>query len=80
MKTFQLLYNGKRIARLTVNCRASSKQISESCFVAAIAFSLANKYEELEETEYCGMADYERMSKSGAHVQIYVVEEGGVDD
>ena len=80
MKTFQLVRNGRRIARLTVNCRATSAEIAEACISAAVAFKVAHRWEQLDGQEYCGMETYEGESVTGAHVEIYHVEEGGVDD
>lgn len=80
MRVFQLVRNGKRIARLHVNCRCSSQEIAEACISAAVAFKVAHRWEQLDGQEYCGMETYEGESVTGAHVEIYHVEEGGVDD
>ena len=77
MKTFQLVRNGKRIARLHVNCKATNREIAEACISAAVAFKTAARWEKLDGQEYCGMETYEGQSVTGAHVEIYHVEEGG---
>jgi hypothetical protein len=76
MKSFQLVHNGKRIARLFVNCQASSNDISQGLIIAALAFKIAA---EEDENEDCGLEYYSSSLLNGASVEIYHVEEGGVD-
>jgi hypothetical protein len=76
MKTFQLVRNGKRIARLTVNCRATSAEIAEACISAAMAFKVAHRWEKIDGQAYCGMETYEGESATGAQTLVYEVEEG----
>ena len=80
MKTFQLVRNGRRIARLTVNCRATSAEIAEACISAAMAFKVAARWEKIDGQAYCGMDHYEGESATGAQTLVYEVEEGGEID
>lgn len=80
MRTFQLVHNGKRIARLIVNCHASADDIAEACFGACIAFRMAVRYGELENKTYCGLEEFEHTSRrTGAHIEVYRVQEWGED-
>ena len=80
MRIFQIVHNGRRLARLFVNCKACSNEISQGLIIAALAFKIAAGHAEEDETEYCGLEHYSSSLLNGAHVEIYHLEEGGVDD
>ena len=76
MKTFQLVRNGKRIARLHVNCKATNREIAEALIAGAVAFKVAARWEQRDGQRYCGMAEYWGESATGAETFVYEVEEG----
>jgi hypothetical protein len=80
VRTFQLTHNGKRVARLIVNCHADPADIAESLLAATISFRLAVRWGELENKTYCGLEEFEHTSpRTGAHLEVYHVQEGGED-
>jgi hypothetical protein len=79
MKTFQLVRNGKRIARLHVNCKATNREIAEALIAGAMAFKVANRWEQRDGQRYCGMTEYRGESATGAETFVYEVEEEGGD-
>ena len=76
MKTFQIVRNGKRIARLHVNCKATNREIAEALIAGAVAFKVAARWEQRDGQAYCGMETYEGESATGAQTLVYEVEEG----
>jgi len=80
MKTFQLVRNGKRIARLHVNCKATNREIAEALIAGAVAFKVAARWEKVDKQRYFGMAEYRGESATGAETLVYEVEEGKEDE
>lgn len=77
MRIFQVVHNGRRVAKIHVNCKVGANEISQGLIISALAFKIAA---EEDETEDCGLEYYSSSLLNGASVEIYHVEEGGAVD